>query len=212
MRIAILTLMLLPCACRHAHEAEVVAAVEPTPSIGFIFIADTTRLQSGGAMSTEAGVKALAAVLATHLAVVGQLRPDRRAADHLDVIADLPAPGWALRARISPKPELMCQVTVEPIALAPAEHAVTMAPWSVQDAFEEARRFVATLKPSRFAPMPPARFARLRAEATALAAHDPLLSPGEYVRVPRPITDEGADKPYYIPPSEPSGLQGPQNP
>jgi hypothetical protein len=204
-------LALVALACGHAHDAEVVAAVEPQPTIGFTFIADTARLLPPGSANAPAGVRALAAVVGTHLAVVGPLRDDRVAADHLDVIADLPAPGWALRARLTPKPELLCQVTIEPVATAPSEHAATTAPWSVQDAFDEARRLVTTLKPSKLARMAPDRFARLRAEAAA-AAHagrDPLLSPSEYVRVPRPITDEGADKPYYVPPSEPSGLQGP---
>jgi hypothetical protein len=42
-----------------------------------------------------------------------------------------------------------------------------------------------------------------------LAGRDPLLSPSDYVRVPRPISDEGADKPYYVPPQEPSPLTAP---
>lgn len=211
MKLVLATLALVGAGCGHTKDAEVIAAVEAQPTIGFSFIADTARLQAG-APSTAAGVRALASVLGTQLAVVGQLRSDHVTADRVDVIADLPAAGWAIRARITPKPELLCQVSIEPIALAPSEHPASSAPWSVHDAFDEVRRFVTALKPARLPPMPPARFARLRAEAAqaADAGRDPLLTPSEYVRVPRPITDEGADKPYYVPPArESSGLLGP---
>jgi hypothetical protein len=116
-----------------------------------------------------------------------------------------------MRARIVPKPEMLCQVSIEPVVTQPSEHPATAAPWSVHDAFAEVRRFVVTLKPAKLPPMAPARFARLRAEATAAASanRDPLLSQTEFARVPRPITDEGTDKPYYVPSSEPSTLQGP---
>jgi hypothetical protein len=208
MRTVVAVVVIGAAGCGHTKEAEVISAVEPEATIGFSFTADTTRLQSGAA-TNEAGVKALRDLLADQLAVVGQLRADRTAADHLDVIADLPAPGWALRARIRPNPELLCQVSIEPVALEPAEHTVRTAPWSVQDAFDQVRRRATTLQPAKVPPMEPARFARLRAEATAAAAEgrDPLLSPADFVRIPRPITSEGVDRPYYVPPVEPSTLK-----
>jgi N-acetyl-beta-hexosaminidase len=192
--------VLFAVACGHAHEAEVVSSYEPRATIGQTFTVDTTRLS---AAAGDEGVVALTTLLATHLGAVGQLRPVNRAADRVDVIADLPAPGWALRARITPKPENLCLVAVEPIATQPTEHAVDSAPFSVQDAYDEVRRRIPPLSPSKLPPMSPERFARLRAEAAAAAAEgkDPLLTPTEYVRVPRPLSSEGEDRPYLVPPS-----------
>ena len=198
--------------CAHAHEAEVVSTYEPRATIGQTFTADTTRLQaSGAAQSSDAGTKALTGLLQSHLAAVGTLRPTKAAADHFDLVADLPAPGWALRVRVSPKAESMCVVFIEPLATVPDEHAVDAAPWSVQDAFETVRRHAPTLLPSKAPPMDAARFARLRSEAAAAAAagSDPPLTPSEFVRVPRPITAAGVDRPYIVPPRDSSGRQGP---
>jgi hypothetical protein len=188
--------------CAHAHEAEVVASYEPRATIGQTLTADTTRLVASGAPATsEEGAKALAALFDEYLAVVGQLRPDKSAAGHVDLVADLPAPGWALRVRITPKPDFLCLVNIEPIATQPDEHAVDATPWSVQNAFETVRRRAPTLMPAKLPPMDAARFARLRAEAAEAASdgRDPLLNPSEYVRVPRPISREGSDAPYYTP-------------
>ena len=193
-------LALLATACGHAHEAEVVSTFEPKATIGQSFTADTTRL----APSADAGQKALIELLEGQLAAVGQPRPDVVTPDHIDLVADLPAPGYALRVRVTPKPDNLCLVMIEPIATQPNDHAVDAAPWSVQDAFEIVRRRAPTLLPSKLPPMPPARFTRLREEATeaAQAGHDPALSPSEYVRVPRPISREGEDTPYYTPPEQ----------
>jgi hypothetical protein len=191
--------------CAHPHDAEVVASYEPRASIGQTFTADTPRLVPSGAPATnEAGAKALAALFDEYLAAVGQVRPDKSADGHVDLVADLPAPGWALRVRMTPKPDFLCLVILEPIATQPDEHAVDAAPWSVQDAFETVRRRALTLLPATLPPMDAARFARLRAEAAAAAAdgRDPLLKPSEYVRVPRPISREGSDAPYYTPQPE----------
>src|SRR5437899_9453751 len=121
MRRSWILLALLGAACGHAHEAEVVSTYEPRATIGQTFTADTTRLPNVGS-SNEAGVRALAALIDEHLAAIGTLRPDKAAGDHVDLIADLPAPGWALRARIVPKPEQMCMVILEPLATQPSEH------------------------------------------------------------------------------------------
>lgn len=205
--LTLLSLLAVAAGCGHTHDAEVVAAVEQRATIGYLFTADTTRLEP----DAQAGQQALAALLSSQLAAVGQLRDRRAAGDHLDLVADLPAPGWALRVRITPKPEQLCQVAIEPVAIAPDEHTVVAAPWSVHDAFEQLHRQAGTLRGSTLPPMDAARFARLRAEAAAAAreGRDPPLTPSEYVRVPRALSAEGVDRPYYTPPSEASGLQGP---
>lgn len=203
-----IVLLLLVAGCGHAHEAEVVSSYQARATIGQAFTADTTRLvPNANTMTSEEGIKALATLLDDQLSTVGQLRSDKttRNADGtttLELEADLPAPGWALRARLQPKPEQMCFVLLEPIATKPNEHAVDAAPWSVQEAFETVRRNAVTLMPAKLSPMDAARFARLRQEAAeaAAAGRDPLLSPAEYVRVPRPLTSEGADAAYYTPP------------
>jgi len=194
-------------ACGHAHEAEVVSSYEPKATLGQTFTADTTRL----ATSAEAGQKALVELLAGQLAAVGQPRPNVVTADHIDLVTDLPAPGYALRARVTPKPDHLCLVAIEPIATQPNDHAVDAAPWSVQEAFEIVRRRAPTLLPTKLPPMPAARFARLREEAAdaANAGRDPALSPSEYVRVPRPISREDEDTAYYTPPEQTKDLPPP---
>ena len=201
-------LALAAVGCAHPHEAEVVSVYEPRATIGQAFTADTTRLVPNAAATANAeGEKALAELIDGLFATVGQVRPDKTIANRdgsttLELTVDLPAPGWVLRARLQPKPEQMCFVLLEPIATTPDEHAVNAAPWSVQEAFETVRRRAVALMQPKGPPMDAARFARLRAEAAAAAAHgvDPLLSPAEFVHVPRPINAEAEEMPYYVPP------------
>jgi hypothetical protein len=195
-------LALASAGCAHAHDAEVVSSYEPRSTIGQTFTADTTRLVTDEHPGGDAGLKALTAVVEAQLATVGRLRPEAVDREHIELVVELPAPGWAVRVRIAPKPDQMALVTVEPVAMAPSVHAVDATPWSVQDSFEMVRGRVAALLPPKLPPMDAARFDRLRAEATeaAAAGRDPLLSPSEFVRVPRPISDEGVEAPYYTPP------------
>jgi hypothetical protein len=204
MRRSWVLLALLAGACGHSHEAEVVSTYEPRATLGQTFTVDTTRLPGG--TSNEAGVRALVALLGDHLAAFGTLRPEKPSGERIDLVVDLPAPGWALRARLIPKPEQMCMVIVEPLATQPNEHPVDAAPWSVHDAFESVRRHAPTLQPSKLPRMDEARFTRLRSEAAAAAAAgtDRLLTSSEFVRVARPITSEGVERPYFVPPAEPS--------
>jgi hypothetical protein len=185
-------------ACAHAKPAEVVATVEAPNTIVRYMTIDTARLAeaAGGEAGTE---RALAALIEAHLATVGQPRGISAGGDYLDVVADLPAPGYALRARITPKSEMLCAVTVEPLG---NEQPLTSAPWSVHDALSELTRGLSSLTRPRRPAMSRNRFARLHAEASA-AAHagrDPALTPEEYVRVPRSISNEGDDAPYHVPP------------
>ncbi|HEY2744439.1 MAG TPA: hypothetical protein VGL86_07445 [Polyangia bacterium] len=201
-------LTLLAAGCAHPHEAEVVSSYSPRATIGQAFTADTTRLVPNAAATANAeGEKALAELLDSLFATVGEVRADKQikkpdGTSVLELAVDLPAPGWALRARLQPKPEQMCFVLLEPVATKPDEHAVSAAPWSVHEAFEMVRRRAVALLPPKLPPMDAERFARQRAEAAEAAAHgiDPSLSPAEYVHVPRPINREGEEIPYYVPP------------
>jgi hypothetical protein len=198
-----LLLALSVVGCAHATDSEVIAVAEKPQTIAAIDTVDTTRLLPEGQGTAEAAQRALAELLAAHLGTVGIVRapvaPDA-------VVADLPAPGWAVRARLVMKPELFCLVTLEPIATQPKEQAVAAAPWSVLDAWDQVHRGLIQLAPPKLPPLPPDRFARLRAEATAAVQHDPPLTIVEYKRAPRPITD-APDRPYYTPPTEDSGLR-----
>jgi hypothetical protein len=191
-------LVLAFAGCAHPKEAELVASVEAPSTIVHFLTVDTARLPGVGP-GDESGEKALAALLESYLATVGQPRGRVAAHDHLDVIADLPAPGYALRARISPKSELLCAVALEPLK---DNQPLTAAPWSVHDALSELRRSVSALSPPRRPAMTRANFVRLTHEAAqAERAHrDPPMTPEEYVRVPRSISNEGADAPYHVPP------------
>jgi hypothetical protein len=206
--------VLLACACAHTQEAQVVATAEPASTLGFTFIADTTRLTDAADGTTDPdGRRALAAVLTTHLSTVGIVRPEQPAAgDRLDLVADLPAPGFAMRMRIAPSAELLCEVAVEPVAVdgqPGMERQVTAAPWSVHFALGELHRRVVTLQPSNQSPMEPERFARLRAEAAKAAeeGRDPSLSHEAYLRVSRPVSEQGPERPYWVPPSAPTRLR-----
>jgi hypothetical protein len=211
MRHGIWLALLAIAGCGHVQDAEVVSSYEPRATLGQAFTADTTRLVPNTAATANVeGENALAQLIDSQFAVVGQVRPDKPIKNPdgtttLELAVDLPAPGWALRARLQQKPEQMCFVLLEPIATQPNEHAVNAAPWSVQDAYETVRRRAVALLQPKLAPMDAARFARLRSEAADAAAHgiDPALPPSEFVRVPRPINREGEEMPYYTPPTPP---------
>lgn len=202
----LVALALAAAGCGHAKDAEVTATIEQPKTIGYTFTADLARLEPI-APGDATGVRGLLALIAAHFGAVGQPGPlpAETARGPLELRVELPAPGWALRARVVPKPEDWALITVEPIATEPAPpHAVGAAPWSVQRAYDEVRLGVAALRPPAAPPMDAARFARLRAEAAAAAraGRDPLLTPEAYVRVPRPISSAGAEAPYYTPPVE----------
>jgi hypothetical protein len=203
-------LLLVAGGCAHAKDAEVIDAVEATATIRLSLIADTSRLQSA-VPSGESGLRALGNIVADHLATVGQPRAPEVSSTRWSMTVELPAPGWVLRAQIFSQAELLCQVLVEPLATAPNEHAVTAAPWSVQDALAQVERGLHTLQPSKTPKMDAVRFARLRAQAEAALREgaDAPLTPEAYVHTARPISSDGLEAPYYAPRSEPSVVSPP---
>lgn len=202
---------LVTAGCAHAKDAEIVDAVEPPATIRASLIADTTRLQTATAQSGSAGLAALGAIVSNHLATVGQLDEPEVTSARWSQTVELPAPGWVLRAQIFAQAELMCQVLIEPLDTSPAPHAVTAAPWSVQDALAQVARGLASLEPSKLPAMEPLRFARLRAEAEAAgrSGGDAPMTPQTYVHTARPISGDRLEAPYYAPRSEPSLLLSP---
>ena len=183
--------------CAHVQEAKVVAVVEKPSTIVSIDTVDTARLRSDETTQPETAARELAELIAEHMATVGIVRVP---VSSDDITVELPAPGWILRARLVMRPELFCKLTLEILATQPTEHGVLAAPWSVHDAFDSVHRGVISLRPPRDPPMPPARFSRLRHEATAAeqANRDPPLTPVEYRRTPRPIS-QAPERPYYTP-------------
>ncbi|HEX4458629.1 MAG TPA: hypothetical protein VIA18_11705 [Polyangia bacterium] len=196
--------------CAHAKDAEVVDAVEPPATIRVSIVVDTARLQSA-AQSASAGIAALGTLISNHLATVGLLHEPEVTSTRWSQTVELPAPGWVLRAQIFAQPELMCQLLIEPLATSPTPHAVTAAPWSVQDALAQVERGLGTLEPSKLPQMEPLRFARLRAEAEVAGRDggDAPLTPEAYVHTARPISADRLEAPYYAPRSEPSVLLSP---
>jgi hypothetical protein len=208
MKICVVTCSLLVVVgCHPPKDAEVVSAVDPHATIGASFHLDLLRLPAA-APTSDAAVTALASIVSTHLATIGLLRDNKRDGTYVDVVADLPAPGFALRARISPEPDQQCRLLLEPITASADAHPVAAAPFSVHLAFDDVRRHLASLRPARQAPMSQAQFARLRAEAAVAASanRDPPITSAEYARVPRPIGDD-AERPYALPPTDPSTLK-----
>ena len=199
--------------CAHAKDAEVVDSVEPAATIRVSIIADTSRLQTA-VPSARAGIEALGAIVSNHLAVVGQLREPEVTSTGWSQTVELPAPGWVLRAQIFAQAELLCQLLVEPLATSPTPHAVTAAPWSVQDALVQVTRGLDTLQPTQLPKMEPLRFARLRAEAEVAGRDggDAPLTPQAFVRTAKPISADRLEAPYYAPRSEPSVLLQQQPP
>jgi hypothetical protein len=197
MKPLVLCAALVLSACAHVAESQVIATSEKSSTIVNIDTVDTARLRSDENTQPEVAARQLAELIAAHMATVGIVRAP---VSNEDITVELPAPGWVLHARLAMRPELFCMLTLEPLATLPTEHAVQAAPWSVLDALDRVHRGVLSLRPPRDPPIPPARFARLREEATAAAQanRDRPLTPVEYRRTPRPISQQ-PDRPYYTP-------------
>jgi hypothetical protein len=185
--------------CGHVKDSQIISLAEKPSTIMIVDTIDTARLRSDENTKPEAAARELAELIAAHMATVGIVHAPVSSAN---ITVELPAPGWLLRARLSMRPELFCMLTLEPLATQPAEHAVQAAPWSVLDAFERVHRGVIALRPPKELPIPLERFNRLREEATMAATEnrDPPLTQNEYMRTPRPISEQ-PDRPYYTPPA-----------
>jgi hypothetical protein len=194
--------------CAHAKDSQIIASAEKPSTLMSVDTVDIARLRSDENTTPDTAARALAELIAAHMATVGIVRAPVSSSV---ITVELPAPGWLLRARLSMRPELFCLLTLEPIATQPTEHAVVAAPWSVQDAFDRVHRGVVSLRPPRDQPIPIARFNRLRQEATvaAQANRDPALTPLEYRRTPRPISEQ-PERPYYTPSTDMTNVTEPQ--
>ena len=186
--------LVLLAACAGPKEAQVVQnTVLPTGLVRRLEL-DTVRLQRGARDDQWT----VAGLVERHLATVGLVRPGEKKDDTITLLADLPTPGYALRAIIQPRPEQFCHLEVE-VVQQPSGKRVDAAPWWVVHSLDEAMRNVETLAPPRFRAMDDVRFAKLHAEAAQAQARgeDRLMTWDEYLHAPRPLQAMPDD--YYIP-------------
>lgn len=203
MRIVCLVCVALS-ACGAPREAKTVSAPAPLPGLQRRLEIDTMRLARGAAD----GQWSVAGLVEKHLATVGLVRPGKTRDDTITLLADLPTPGYALRARVQPRPEQFCHLELEVISL-PGERAVDAAPFWAVRALEESAGGIETLQPPRRRALDDARFARLHAQAARLAAQgrDPPITAEDYIHAARPLTGNVPED-YFAPmaPSAPSHL------
>jgi len=194
-------LCLALCSCATQKEAQQVAVAAPPPSLSHYLEIDTARLARGAAE----GQWSVSGLVERHFAVEGLVRPGKKEEDAQVLLADLPTPGYALRARITPRPEQFCHLEIDLIDTRDGKHA-DRAPWWAIHALEVVQRGIDTLQQPRRPQMDDARFAKLHAEAAELAksGQDPPLSLDDYVRVPMRLESQ-APTDYYAPPPSATG-------
>ncbi len=197
-----LLLLTATLGCAAPREVKIVAAAEPEAPLTHRLELDTTRLSRGAAD----GQWSVAGLVEKHLATVGLVRQGKPEADTIHLVAELPAAGYALHARISPRPEQFCGFLVEVVQLSgDVLKPVASAPWWAIDALESVFTGVSTLRPPLRGPLDEARFARFHAQAAALArsGDDPPITPEAYIHAARPLQARDPDT-YYSPASGPS--------
>jgi hypothetical protein len=192
---------LLLCSCATQKEAQSVVIPAAQPTLSHYLEIDTARLQRGA----ESGQWTVSGMVERHLAVEGLVRPGKKELDSEVLLAELPSPGYALRARISPRPEQYCHLELDLVESASGKH-VDRAPWSAIQSFETAYRGIATLDAPSHPKLDDERFAKLHAQAARLASEgrDPALTWDEYVKVPKRLQTSGGD--YYAPPPSVTGV------
>jgi hypothetical protein len=191
--------MLMGCATQKETQ-QVVMPQAPTP-LAHHFEVDTARLPRGAGSD----VWTVAGLVERHLAVEGLVHPGKKEQDTQVLVADLPTPGYALRARISPRPEQFCHVEIDLIDTRDGKH-VEKAPWWSIHALDVVQRGLDTLQPPRRPAIDANRFAGLHAQAAQLAQEnaDPPLTLEEYVHVPTRLESQAPTE-YYAPPPSQTG-------
>jgi hypothetical protein len=189
--------------CAHPPETKNAVVSELPRSLERRIEVDTQRLARG----PDRDQWTVAGFVEKHLAVEGLIRPGKTREDTLTLMVDLPTPGYALRARIEPRPEQFCRVTLDVIATDRGDQPVEKAPWWAIRALESVGRGIDTLGPPKRPPMDDVRFARLHAAASKLRGsdEDPPITMEDYIHSPRPLV-AGAAEEYFAPPTGPSQI------
>jgi hypothetical protein len=193
--------LILAAGCAAPRDAKVVAEPQPLPTLTNALQVDTTRL---AAAAGGDGLAALRALLLQHFAAFAAAPVEHTSSGETALVAELPADGYRLRARTAPREDQYALVTLDLLEGSEAEAKPAMrAPWSAIDALHSVAAGLAALRPPRRPPLSPSDFQRLHAQAIELKQRglDPPLDETEYVRAPRPLSAEGANAPYYAPPT-----------
>jgi hypothetical protein len=187
--------------CASQKEAQQVVIPTPPPSLSYYLEIDTARLSRGA----ESGQWTVRGMVERHLATEGLVRPGKKEQDTDVLLAELPSPGYALRARISPRPEQYCHLEIDLVDPATGKH-VDKAPWWAIHALESTQRGIGTLDAPHRDKITDERFARLHAQAAELAGagKDPPLTLEEYERVPKRLESRSGSE-YYSPPPSVTG-------
>jgi hypothetical protein len=195
----VLCLMLVGCATQKEAQ-QVVMPEAPTPLSHHLEV-DTARLPRGAGSD----VWTVAGLVERHLAVEGLVHPGKKEQDTQVLVAELPTPGYALRARISPRPEQFCHVEIDLVDTRDGSH-VEKAPWWAIHALDQVQRGLDTLQPPRRPAINETRFADLHAQAAELAQQgvDPPLTLEQYVHVPTRIESQAPTE-YWAPPASQNG-------
>jgi hypothetical protein len=208
MRHAALCLLVLT-ACKTPQEAREVRVLEPPKGLQQSLEIDPVRFAHAG----HHGPSALAVMLDLHLGAWGLVRqhppdpqPPKGQAYVLKRSAQLPAPGYALDARIEVREDELCRVVLSIVSATdgtPQERA----PFSAIHAMDQTHAGLGLFRAPRLAAMTDARFAKLAAQAADAAKKglDQPLTRYEYARLPRPLDVDHPEIYYY--PQPPGALE-----
>ena len=196
-------------ACAAKPEARVAREIVAPKGLTYRIELDSTRLRRASGLSS---VAAVAELVEDNLSRFFKL-PDAPAKDGpapdermREIIAEAPAPGFAVRATIEQRPDDYCMVNLEAVALTPGSAPTTAleAPYSVHFGLAAARSAIQEMRPGSWPVLSAERFTILRQQATELAARgeDASMDEATFARTPRAI--ERADDPprYFAPPSD----------
>jgi hypothetical protein len=208
--LAIWTSLLGAPGCAHRTELRSASERPAVAGLRYTLQIDATRLTRGTGLPP---VAAVAQLVEDNLLRFFRLRGDQPPGDAVrrEMLAESPAPGYAVRVLIEARPDDYCLVGLETVQLREGQPstAVTLVPYSVHHALQAIRASLAALRTVPRPPLSPDRFETLRKQASELAARgeDPPIDDATFARTPRPL--EKMDEParYYAPSQTESTLR-----
>lgn len=211
MRISLLLagLLALP-ACKHAPDAHTVKEVSGPSGLSYLNEVDATRLERSTGL---AAVPSVAQLLRQELAPFFRVRDGVAATEeHVELIAESPAPGYAVKVQVEARPDDFCVVSFTTVKQQDdgSMEGVSLAPYSIHFALWNVRNALSSLRPVNRPALDDETFEILRKQAAEARSRggDQPIDEVTYARTPRPIERGDSGPRYFAPPVEaPSQLK-----
>ncbi len=196
--------------CAQPPEARTAHEVTAASELVFTANVDASRIERGTGL---AAVPALVRLLEDELAPFFRAAAKGAATnEHAEIIAEAPAPGYAVRAVVDARPDDFCVVTLAIVRLLDgnATQDVSLAPYSLHFGFTAVRRALVSLSSISRPALDDATFASLRKQASEARARgdDQPMDQSTFARTPLPL-ERSDQPPHYFAPvvDAPSTLQ-----